>query len=444
MRTAPDPPTSVLIVDDEKIVRESLRLALRDDHQLHVAANARQALRSIRQHPVDLVFLDLRLPDMNGVELLKKLKQIAPATRVIVITAVPQIETAVDAMKAGAYDFLAKPFDHNQLQSVVKRALARRHTRWIMPSKPPCEAPQGQGRFMDSVYQIIDFISPCESNVLIQGASGTVIARIARALHNRSKRSAHPYATINCAAIPAPLMEQALFGADEDAASNAYGKIQLAHKGSLFIDNINYLSLDTQAKLLHFIQHKQFEHPGFHRSIKADVRIIAATAQNLKALVDARLFVEDLYDHLSELPIDLQLLCRKSDDIGLLLEHFLKHNALHNGEPRKHFSARARSTLMTCDWPGCVREFEHLIERLCKRDKAPTIRDTELTAQPPQDHPNPFQGLELKKATRAFERQHIVATLRQADGNMTEAARRLGIHRNTLLTKTKTLGIAVR
>ena len=444
MRTAPVPPPSVLIVDDEKIVRESLRWALGDEYQLHIAANARQAIRRIQQHPMDLVFLDLRLPDMNGVELLKKLKQIEPATRVIIITALPKIESAVDAMKAGAFDFLAKPFARDQLLFMVKRALARRHTGLAMPDNPSWEALAGQGGFMASVYKIIDSISPCESNVLIQGASGTGKRCIARAVHKRSKRAANPYATINCAAIPASLMESKLFGADDKRAIDDSGIIKLAHNGSLFIDNINYLSLDTQSKLLRLIQDKAFDHPRSPRPIKADVRIIAATDQNLKTLVGARLFREDLYDRLSELPIDLPLLCQKSNDIGLLLEHFLKHKALKQGKVRQHFSPHARSTLMTCDWPGNVREFEHLIERLCNRGQPRAMRDTDLAEQPPQYPPNPLVGLELKKATRAFERQHILATLREVDGSMTKAAQRLGIHRNTLLKKTKTLGIAVR
>ena len=448
MRTAPVPPPSVLIVNDEKIVGESFRLALRDDYQLHNAASARQAIQRIQQHPMDLVFLDLLLPDMNGVELLKKLKQVEPATRVIIITAVPKIESAVNAMKAGAFDFLAKPFARDQLLSMVKRALARRNTRFAMPSNPSREVLPGPGGFMDSVYKIIDSISPCESNVLIQGASGTGKRWVARAVHSRSKRAANPYATINCAAIPASLMEQTLFGpdrgADDQSASDDRGKIKLAHNGSLFIDNINYLSLDTQSKLLHLIQDKDIDHPGHHRPIKADVRIIAATDQNLKTLVDARLFRKDLYNRLSELPIDLPLLCQKSNDIGLLLEHFLKQKALKQGKVRQHFSPHARSTLMTCDWPGNVREFEHLVERLCNRDKTRPMRDKNFAEQPPLDPPNPLVGLELKKATRAFERQYILATLGEVDGSMTKAARRLGIHRNTLLAKTKTLGIAVR
>ncbi len=448
MRTASAPLPSVLIVDDEKIVRESLQLALRDDYQLYIAANARQALQRIQQHPMDLVFLDLLLPDMSGVELLKRLKQIEPATRVIIITAVSKIESAVDAMKAGAFDFLAKPFSRDQLLFMVKRALTRRITRFAMPGNPSCEELPGQGGFMESVYKIIDSISPCESNVLIQGASSAGRRCIARAVHSRSKRAANPYATINCAAIPASIVERKLFGPDHGAedqrAVDDAGKIKRAHNGSLFIDNISYLSLDTQSKLLRLIQDKEFVHPGYHRPTKADVRIIAATDQNLKTLVDARLFSKDLYDRLSELPIDLPLLCLKSNDIGLLLEHFLKQKSLKQGKVRQHFSPLARSTLMTCDWPGNVREFENLVQRLCSRGKARPMRDSALAEPPPQDPLNPLVGLELKKATRAFERQYILATLGEVDGSMTKAAQRLGIHRNTLLAKTKTLGIAVR
>ncbi len=436
MCTSPVTRKSILIVDDVKIVRDTLRLTLKGDYEMLVAANARQTLGHFQQHPIDLVLLDVLLPDMNGIDLLRKIKQIAPATRVIMLTAVQDIKTAVDAMKAGAFDFLPKPLAIDKIHPLVKRALALQDTGFERQSNQAVEDRLGWDATMGSVYKLIDCISPCDGNVLIQGANGTGKKHIARALHNRSARGFGPYVAVNCAAVPAPLMERTLFGPDRgvnnEASIEGRSKIELAQTGTLFIDNINYLSIEIQTKLQGLIQHKE-----------ADVRIIAATNQHLKALVDAGLFRKDLYNRLSELPIDLVLLRQRGDDIGLLLEHFLKQNALQNGLPRKHFSPHARSTLKTCDWPGNVREFEHLIERLCTLSRKRTMRTANLPKRRPPVQSSPKMGLKLKNAIRAFERQYILDTLKAVDGSKAKAARRLGIHRNTLRTKTKALGIAV-
>ena len=448
MHSAPVTRKSILIVADEKMVRESLQWTLRDDYQLHIAANARQALTRLQQNHIDLVFQDALLPDMNGIDLLKQLKRMVPAVRVILLTAIRDIKTAVAAMKAGAFDCLPKPFHGDQIRALVKRGLMRRNTGFGIQPDQALEDRRGQDRAMASVYRIIDCVSPCESHVLIQGANGTGKKRIARRLHNHSTRSASPYVTVNCAAIPAPQMEPILFGPGRGSfngmSHHGPGKIELARGGSIFINNINYLSINVQTQLLDFIRHKAFEQPGTQRKIKADVRIIAATNQNLKALVDAHLFRKDLHNRLSELPIDLPLLRQRGDDIGLLLEHYLKQMALQNGNPPRHFSPQARSTLLTGDWPSNVREFEHLVERLCALDEGRPLSAADLPRHQPPVQPTPAGHLKLKHATRAFERQYIKDTLRAVDGSKTKAARRLGIHRNTLLSKTKALGIAIQ
>ncbi len=435
MCTAPTLRKSILIVDDVKIVQDTLRLALEDGYLMHTAANAQQALTRFKQGPIDLVFLDVLLPDMNGIDLLKKIKQNAPATRVIMLTAVPDIKTAVDAMKAGAFDFLIKPFAIDQIRSLTQRALVDRGPDCGLQSHQAFENLRGRDMTMGGVDKLIDCISPCDSNVLIQGANGTGKKRIARALHDRSTRGAGPYVAINCAAIPAALMKRTLFGSgcgvNDDASTEGGGKIELAQTGSLFINNISYLSIEIQTKLIGIMRHRE-----------ANVRIIAATNQHLSALVEAGLFRKDLHNLLGELPIDLPLLRHRGDDIGLLLEHFLKQNALQTGKPRKHFSLHAQSTLKTCDWPGNVREFEHLIERLCAISPSRTVSAANLTEHRSRFHSPPVAGLTLKNATLAFERQYILDTLQAVEGNKTKAARRLGIHRNTLLMKTKALGIS--
>lgn len=439
---------SILIVDDEEIVRESLRLALKNDHHLHMADSARQALNCFQQHVIDLVFLDIRLPDMNGIELLKNLKQIAPATRVVMLTAVQKIDIAVDAIKTGAFDFLAKPIDIDRVRTLAQQAAGRKEARiqtngyHFRATMTDPEDP------MRRIYKIIDAIAPCEGHALIQGANSREKKRIARALHNRSPRAAGPYVAINCATRQVARLERHLYGPGRGVYNpeliDSRGKIEIAHKGSLFLDNINYLSLDIQDRLLQLIQHKECHPLGAHRPIRADVRIIAATNQNLRRLVEARLFKADLFYRLKAIPIDLPLLYERGADIGLLLEHCLQQIALRNGAMDQRFAAQDRSRMKTGDWPGNVREFEHLIERLCRRTKRHQHCATDLPGQPAQDHPYTLNGLKLKKATRAFERQYILTALKAANGSRSQAARRLGIHRNTLRLKTKELGIDFR
>jgi DNA-binding NtrC family response regulator len=445
MFAKPGTRASILIVDDEKIVRESLRRALKNEQRLYFTASARQALNRFQQHAIDLVLLDILLPDMSGIDLLKKLKQIAPATRVIILTAVQEIDAAVAAMKAGAYDFLPKPFALDHVNALVQKALAPKTERLPMDGGRLVEPMAAAQNPIPMIYKIIDAIAPCDGNVLIQGARGTAKKLLARALHGHSTRAAGPYGVINCASRPTGIWGEGDLRTDGGKLNtdviDGPPSIGALHNGSLFLDNIDYLALDDQTRLLHLIQHQEFVYPGSQRFIPADVRIITATNQNLQALVEARLFNADLYKRLKELPVCLPLLQAKGDDIGLLLEHFLKQIALRKGTPRKHFSLVSRATLTTCDWPGNVREFEHLVERLCKPHNASTTMAVDHRQPPRQDHPETAEGFELKKAIRAFERQHILAVLKSVNGRRSQAARRLGIHRNTLRLKTKELEI---
>ncbi len=448
MHPAPVSRASILIVDDEKSVRLPLQRILRNAKHLHFAANATQALRCLQRHAIDLAFVDIVLPDMSGIELLKKLRPIEPHTPVIMATTVQDIQTAVDAMKAGAFDFLTAPFDGDHVRSLVKQALGRQHERIPIKRHPAMETVPAPESMMGTIHKLIEALSPYESNVLIQGASSTLARTIAHAMHESSARGTRPYLSINCAGRPPKHMERDLFGPRFGAAAGALtarsGIIERAHTGSLFLNNINYLSLDSQARLLRIIQHKALDQPKYHRSIKADIRFIAATDQNLKALVDAHLFRKDLYDRLNMLPIDLPLLSARGGDLGLLLEHFLKQRDLRKREPHRPFTPCAASTPKACNWPGNVREFEHLLERLFTLHAEGAQSAGNLPEDRSHIHPNPFEGLDLKKATRAFERQHILAALEAFDGHRSDVARHLGIHRNTLLMKTKALGIDFR
>jgi DNA-binding NtrC family response regulator len=348
-------------------------------------------------------------------------------------------------MKNGAFDFLPKPLDIRHVQTLTKQALSSKKERLTMRgAKKNIKGMVGRNVSVANILKVIASILPYEGSVLIEGPSGTGKQRIAHTLHIHSARAASPYVTINCAAMPATRIERELFGLHRGSLDNALpitpSKIELAHTGSLFVNNINYLALDLQDRLLDLIEHQACERPGGSGPARADVRIIAAANQNVKTLVDARLFREDLHTRLSVLPLSLPLLYKRGEDIGLLLEHFRKHKAFRNDQVRQDFSS-VRPTAMPCDWPSSVREFEHLVGRFCNLHEDQTGRCAKRPVIPLQNDPDAGDDLELKKATRAFERHHILSVLKAVNGSRSQAARRLGIHRNTLLLKTKELGI---
>ncbi len=301
----------------------------------------------------------------------------------------------------------------------------------------------GRNLDMKNVFHLIATVAPSDGTVLIQGESGTGKELVARAIHNQSGRAKNPFVVINCAAIPATLMESELFGhrrgAFTGATTDCPGKLEIANTGTVFLDDIDSLSIKMQAKLLRVIQQKEFERIGTHRLIKADIRIIASSNRDLLKLVSENRFRQDLYYRLHVLPVTLPPLRERRDDIPLLLEHFLQQHATRKGEPTKHLTQAAIDHLTAYHWPGNVRELENLVERICTINPERTIR---LGNLPPLTTIVSQKGQPpLRQATQAFEKQYIQSVLEAAQGNKTEAARRLGIHRNTLLTKTKELGI---
>jgi transcriptional regulator with PAS, ATPase and Fis domain len=310
----------------------------------------------------------------------------------------------------------------------------------------PFETMVGRNLEMKKVFQLIATVAPSDGTVLIQGESGTGKELVARAIHNKSGRAKNPFVVINCAAIPATLMESELFGhrrgAFTGASMDCPGKLEIANTGTVFLDDIDSLSIKMQAKLLRVIQQKEFERIGTHRTIKADIRIIASSNQDLLKLVADNHFRQDLYYRLHVLPLALPPLRERRNDIPLLLEHFLQMHAKRRGKPAKQLTPAAIDHLTAYHWPGNVRELENLVERICTVNPERTIR---LGNLPPLAAiaTNNGQQAPLREATQAFEKQYILSVLEAAQGNKTEAARRLGIHRNTLLTKTKELGIGL-
>ena len=441
---------SILIVDDEKGIRESLRMVLQDNYDLYFAETGTEALCIFESRAVDIVLLDIMLPDTDGRHLIQQFKAIDDTVEIIMVTAIKDLRSGIDAIKNGAHDYLVKPFEVDNIKTIVARAIKKRMLQkevFLLKHEidhcRPFETMVGRNLEMKNIFHLIATVAPSDGTVLIQGESGTGKELVARAIHNQSGRAKNPFVVINCAAIPATLMESELFGhrrgAFTGATTDCPGKLEIANTGTVFLDDIDLLSIKMQANLLRVIQQKEFERIGTHRIIKADIRIIASSNQDLLKLVAENRFRQDLYYRLHVLPVALPPLRERRDDIPLLLDHFLQLHAKRKGETTKRLTPAAIDHLTSYHWPGNVRELENLVERICTINPEHTIR---LGHLPPLTAIASSKGQPpLRQATQAFEKQYIQSVLEAAQGNKTEAARRLGIHRNTLLTKTKELGI---
>ena len=441
---------SILIVDDEKGVRESLRMVLQDSYDLHLAKSGMEALRIFESRSIDIVLLDIMLPDIDGRHLIQDFKQIDDTVDIIMVSAVKDLQSGIDAIKNGAHDYLVKPFEVDNVKTVIARAIKKKKLlkevfllkREVVQCRP-IENMVGRTPEMKKIFGLIATVAPSDGTVLIQGESGTGKELVARAIHDQSGRAQNPFVVINCAAIPSTLMESELFGhrrgAFTGASADCPGKLEIANTGSVFLDDIDSLSIKMQAKLLRVIQQKEFERIGTHRLIRADIRIIASSNQDLLELVAQNRFRQDLYYRLNVLPISLPPLRERIDDIPLLLEHFLQMHARRKGQAAKQLTPAAIDHLSAYHWPGNIRELENLVERICTINPERTIRLANLP--PLATIGSQKQKLSLREAIQAFEKEYIQGVLGAANGNKAEAARRLGIHRNTLLTKTKELGI---
>jgi len=366
---------TILIVEDEKGMREALGLALRNRYNLFTAKHGKEALGMISDENIDLVLLDLLLPGLNGMKVLELIKSMDETIPVIMITAVKTIDSAVNAMKKGAYDYITKPFEVKELEVLIEKALERRllqkenvSIKSQFEKKMGFEKIIGKSQQMQEVFRLIEDVAPSSATILICGESGTGKELVARAIHNRSPRLKKLFVALNCAAIPENLLESELFGHEKGSFTGAMeqhiGKFELAHQGTMFLDEIGTLPLSMQAKLLRALQEKTIERVGGNASIKIDVRIIAATNADLKRAVENGKFREDLYYRLNVIPILIPPLREREEDILLLAGYFLKKFNLEFGKNIKGFSEEAAKLLLEYRWPGNVRELENLIERL--------------------------------------------------------------------------------
>lgn len=436
---------TILVVDDESGIRQSFNMILKDDYNLILAENGLQAIDKFKKNAVDLVLLDILLPDTGGLELLKEMKSIDSSVEIIMVTAVKEVSIAVKAIKLGAYEYIMKPFNVDDILSIIARSLEKRallmevtYLKTELERCRPFEKMVGKDPKMMKIFELIAIIAQSDGTVLIQGESGTGKELVARAIHKRSQRSKDPFVVSNCAAIPATLMESEMFGycrgAFTGAVNTRIGKLELGNKGTIFLDDIDTLDISMQAKLLRIIQEKELERLGSSKVIKLDIRFIAASNKDLEVMIEEGGFREDLYYRLKVFPIMIPPLRERRGDIPLLLDHFTTRFSKQTGLPEKKFSQGAVNTLVNYDWPGNIREFQNLMERLFTITPGPVIRKNDIPTSGPRRRE--FKGKTLKEAVNSFEKQYISDILETVDGNKKKAAEKLGIHRNTLLAKT--------
>ena len=452
---------TVLIVDDEPGVRESVRLVLEDTCEVLQAPNGAEALDVMRRHEVDLVMLDHRMPGETGIDVLPRLMAVDSSLVVVLATAVRDVRMAVEAMRRGAYDYLTKPFDVEEIRLVVRRGLEKRALAREVVSlrsalaggSPPTpngfEGMVGRHPAMVGLYQLIAQISDSAVTVLITGESGTGKELIARAVHHQSERREAPFVAVNVTAIPDTLLESELFGHERGAFTGAVarklGRFELAHGGTVFLDEIGSLRLDLQAKLLRVLQEREIERLGGNRSVPVDVRVVAATNVNLRHAVRDRAFREDLFYRLNVVPIHVPPLRERREDIPRLVRHFIRKIAREAHRDVRDVSPGALDALTCYGWPGNVRELENVIHRAVVLARGPVIQlqDVPLDITMPETARVPQEAAvtSLREACDQFERQYVLRVLERVHWNISRAARVLGVHRNTILTKLSAWGV---
>lgn len=447
----PDNKATILIVDDEEGIRDSMRMLLKDQYRLVFSGSGKEALKLFRSESPDLVLLDIRLPDLDGLEVLSRMKDLDPQVEVIMLTALNTVNYAVSAMKAGAYDYLTKPFDIENIQSVIEKVLEKNslkkqnlYLREEIEKKFSFEKIVGRSKPIKEIFALISQVAKSDSTVLIFGESGTGKELVARAIHNLSKRKEKLFVPVNCAAIPENLLESELFGHERGAFTGAFdrkpGKFEIADGGTLFLDEVGSLPLPMQGKLLRALQEKEIERVGGTKALPVDARIISATNTDL----GKDKFREDLFFRLNVIPIKVPPLRERREDIRLLMEHFLGIFNREFGKKIKGFTKGAEVALINYRWPGNVRELQNLIERLVVLQNEGFISEEHLPREVSSGEgetpvSSEFSDLDLKQASMKFEASFIKKALQKAGGNKGQAAKLLGIHRNTLLQIEKRL-----
>jgi DNA-binding NtrC family response regulator len=444
----------VLIVDDDPASRRLLEVRLRPlECDVATAGNGEQALTAIRKDVPDLVLLDLQMPKMGGIEVLRALRKEEINLPVIVITAHGSIETAVEAMREGAYDFITKPVDANHFDIVVRKALEREGLKrelelFSEDADKRYRLVVGKSAKMREAVETARKAATSKATVLLLGESGTGKEILARAIHNWSERRSQAFVAINCVGLSKELLESELFGHEKGSFTGAdqlkKGKMELANGGTVFLDEIGDVSQELQTKLLRFLQEREFDRVGGVRPIHVDVRIVAATNRDLDGAVKEGRFREDLYHRLNVVPIMLPPLRERREDIPALAHHFLQRFAKEVKKTFSEVSGETLAKLCAYDWPGNVRELGNVIERAVVLSQGPEIAPHDLPARivAAQSEPQ-SDGISYRDAMDAYRRQLVMRALAQTQGNRAAAARALGLHEKYFLRLLKSLGIGV-
>ncbi|NWF93113.1 MAG: sigma-54-dependent Fis family transcriptional regulator [Syntrophaceae bacterium] len=454
--------TKIIVIDDEPLMRITVQDALMaDGYKVAVAETGKEGLALFTKNHTDILITDLKLPDMDGVQVLKEVKAMVPETQVIMITAYGSIDSAVRAMKAGASDYLTKPFAMDELLLIIKRLVRIKQLeeenlllRKKVEERYGLEGLVGKSPQMLKVYDLIETVSQTDTTVLLYGESGTGKEVVANAIHLQSPRKNRPFVKVNCAALPETLLESELFGHEKGAFTGALkqrkGRFEMADGGTLFLDEIGDIAPGVQVKLLRVLQERQFERVGGNETISVDVRLICATQRDLKEEIQKGTFREDLYYRLNVVPIMLPALRERREDILLLADHFIDKFSKKMGKEITGLSEDAKTLLFKYSFPGNIRELENMLERAIALLKGKTIQAEDLPEEVCGSETPVHTICEkilaskpLSSAVRLFEKEYIQSVLEKTKGKKGQAAEILGISRKTLWEKIKELEIEI-
>jgi two-component system response regulator HydG len=446
----------ILVVDDEQSHRMMLRAVLgAEGYTVAEAADGTEAVEAVGKEAFDVILLDIRMTNMDGIEALAEIRKVSPLVPVLIMTAYASVKTAVEALKAGAFDYLTKPLDVEELKILIDKALDHYHLRTenlVLKERLGDRFDFARiiavGAKMKALLETLAMVAPSDATVLIMGESGTGKEVIANAIHHNSPRAGEPFIKVSCAALPETLLESELFGHEKGAFTGAVarreGRFQLAHRGTIFLDEVGEMSPALQTKLLRVLQEKEFEPVGSARTVKVDIRVITATNRDLEKEVKEGRFREDLYYRLNVVPLLLPPLRERREDIPILADHFLAIYREKNRKPVRGISGKALDLLVRYDWPGNIRELENCIERAVILSREEVIVPADFPPQilmlSQEDRTDGFTippGISLDEMERAL----IIKTLEDTGGNRTRASEILGINRRTMQNKLKQYGL---
>jgi len=453
---------TILVIDDEEVMREILDSVLSSEgYRVKLAATGEEGRDVAAREPIDVAIVDVMLPDQSGIDVLDELKKMDPELVAIMITAFASVETGIEAMKRGAFDYVMKPFKNDELRVVVANAMRQRRLvdenrtlKAALRKREQFDVLVGKSPRMQEVYSLIQQVAPSKSTVLITGESGTGKELVAKAIHNHSTRKSKSFIPVNSGNLPPDLLESNLFGhvkgAFTGAVSPKKGRFEVADGGSIFLDEIGTVPLETQAKLLRVIQEKEFMRLGGVDTIRVDVRVIAATNSDLRDLVEAGTFREDLYYRLNVINLYLPALRERKEDIVVLAQHFLKKYGDENGRPNLELSSESVQSLLDYDWPGNVRELENVIERAVVLTDGPVVSQR-LIPEHVRSGPSfrlpqvtvPEEGISFRDVIVGFEKQLIESSLETSGGVQKRAAELLGLKPTTLTEMIKRHNISL-